>query len=58
MKLILFAIVTVAVLIGCAKQPVTTDREATINVAEPRFFHGSNIIDCKIIHQQHRQRED
>ena len=57
MKRILFAIVTVAMLIGCAKQPVTADRDATINVAEPRVFHGSHIIDCKINHQ-HRQRED
>ncbi|BBO80764.1 hypothetical protein DSCO28_13300 [Desulfosarcina ovata subsp. sediminis] len=58
MKRILFAIIAVAVLIGCANQPVTTYRDATINVAEPRLFHGSDIIDCKIIHQQHRQRED
>ncbi len=58
MKRIHFAIVTVAVLIGCAKHLVTADRNATINVAEPMFFHGSDIIDCKIIHQQHRQRED
>jgi len=58
MKHILYAIITMAVLIGCAKQPVTADRVATINVAEPRLFHGSDIIDCKIIHQQHRQRED
>jgi hypothetical protein len=58
MKHILYAIVTVAVLIGCAKQPVTVDTGATINVAEPRLFHGSDIVDCKIIHQQHRQRED
>ena len=58
MKRILFAIVTVAVLIGCAKHPVISDRGATINVAEPRFFYGGDIIDFKIIHQHHRQRED
>jgi hypothetical protein len=58
MKRIVYAIVTAAVLIGCTKQPVTADKDATINVAKPRFFHGSDIIDFKIIHQQHRQEED
>jgi uncharacterized lipoprotein YajG len=58
MKHILYAIVAIALLIGCAKQPVNAPKDATINVAEPRLFHGSDIIDCKIIHQQHRQRED
>jgi hypothetical protein len=58
MKRFFYAIVTAAVLISCAKQPVAVDRNATINVAEPRLFHGGDIIDCKIIHQQHRQRED
>ncbi|BBO87970.1 membrane lipoprotein lipid attachment site-containing protein [Desulfosarcina ovata] len=58
MKRIVYAIVIVTVLIGCAKHPVTALRNATINVAEPRVFHGSDIIDCKINHQQHRQRED
>ena len=58
MKHIIHAIIAMAVFIACTKQPVTIDRDATINVAEPRLFHGSDIIDCKIIHQQHRQRED
>lgn len=58
MKHIFYAIIAIAVLIGCAKPPVTVYKDATINVAEPRLFHGSDIIDCKLIHQQHRQRED
>ena len=58
MKRTLYAIVIIALLTGCAKQPVPANKDAAINAAEPRLFHGSDIVDCKNIHQQHDHRED
>ncbi len=58
MKHIFFPIVILAALLGCGKQTIPVKEDVSLNIAEPRQFHGSDIVNCKIIHQQHRQKED